>query len=161
MTIRIITTGGTIDKRYNPLNGELMFDISRIEAMLEESGFTADYVIESLMLKDSLEMTQNDREKIVKACSASPEENIVITHGTDTMVESARAIAEVCENKTIVFTGAMVPDQFRGTDARFNLGCALTAVQLKESGVFIAMNGKVFSYDEVKKDKARGEFIHN
>lgn len=158
MAIRLFTTGGTIDKNYNPLNGELEFNNTHLQNMLTQGNATIEVVHESLMTKDSLDMTEEDRAKIVKACKDATEDKIVITHGTDTMVETALAIAAEVTDKTIVLVGAMIPYSFGGSDALFNLGTALTAVQLKEPGVYITMNGKIFDADKVQKNKEKGVF---
>jgi len=115
---------------------------------------------ETVMLKDSLDMDDNDRQQILKSCVACGESQIVITHGTDTMVETSQVLAAEIKDKTIVLLGAMVPYQFKNSDALFNLGCAITAVQTLENGVYITMNGKVFNFDEVSKNKELGEFQH-
>lgn len=157
--IRILVTGGTIDKQYNPLNGELIFTQSSIERMLAQSRSTVKAELEPLMLKDSLEMQDIDRELLSQRCNNSKETKIMITHGTDTMVESAQAIAEsLTSGKTVVLLGAMVPYQFKESDALFNLGCAMSAVQILSPGVYITMNGQVFDHREVVKNRAIGEF---
>jgi L-asparaginase len=164
MKVRFITTGGTLDKRYNHLNGELIFSASAVDKMLAQGRVTVETEIQHLMLKDSLMMTDEDRHQLAKACESSAESRIVITHGTDTMVDSARAIADrlnhvdSANNKTIVLLGAMIPFQFKESDALFNLGCALSAVQILPPGIYITMNGHVFEYHEVEKNRAAGEF---
>jgi len=158
--IKVLITGGTIDKQYNPLNGELIFTQTSVEKMLLQSRSTVETELEVLMLKDSLEMQDQDREILSLACNKATEKQIIITHGTDTMVESAETIHQhLASDKTVVLLGAMVPYQFKQSDALFNLGVALSAVQLKEPGVYIAMNGRVFNFDQVKKDKSLGIFI--
>ncbi|MBE0470814.1 MAG: asparaginase [Methyloprofundus sp.] len=156
--IKLIITGGTIDKRYNELNGELYFPETHLPAMLQQSRCKLDVELQSLMLKDSLDMTETDRELLSKACSATDAQQIIITHGTDTMVDSASYLARTIKNKTIVLVGAMVPYRVSQSDALFNLGCAVTAVQLLPAGVYITMNGKVFTWDKVIKDRQVGEF---
>jgi len=158
MTIKVLITGGTIDKQYNELNGELIFTQSSVEDMLAQGGAKLDISVETVMLKDSLDMDDNDRQKILTSCLTCEESQIVITHGTDTMVETSQVLAAEVRNKTIVLLGAMVPYQFKNSDALFNLGCALVAVQTLGNGVYITMNGKVFKYDEVVKNKTVGEF---
>jgi L-asparaginase len=158
MTIKVLITGGTIDKQYNELNGELIFTQSSVEDMLAQGGAKLDISLETVMLKDSLDMDDNDRQEILAACLASDESRIVITHGTDTMVETSQVLATGIKDKTIVLLGAMVPYQFKNSDALFNLGCAIAAVQTLENGVYITMNGKVFNFDEVIKNKELGEF---
>lgn len=160
MKIKVLATGGTLDKRYNPLNGELIFSQTSIDELLKQSRNTVELDLDVLMLKDSLEMNDTDREIISKACIKSEEKHIVITHGTDTMVESAQAIAKsIGSDKTVVLLGAMVPYQFKQSDALFNFGCALTAVQILSPGVYITMNGQVFDYREVQKNRTIGEFV--
>jgi len=157
--MKILITGGTLDKQYNPLNGELIFNQSSITQMLNQSRSTVEVSTEVLMLKDSLDMIDTDRQRLSEACNASDEKQIIITHGTDTMVDSAQVIAADLDiNKTVVLLGAMVPYQFKGSDALFNLGCAMSAVQVLPAGVYITMNGQVFNYREVKKNRTIGEF---
>jgi len=156
--IKLIITGGTLDKRYNELSGELELPQTHIPYMLKQARCTAEIECQTLMLKDSLEMTMADREAIKQACSISNTKQIVITHGTDTMVETAKYLANSQQDKTIVLVGAMIPYKIKHSDALFNLGCAVTAVQLLEEGVYITMNGKVFDWDRVSKDKAIGIF---
>ena len=158
MTIRILITGGTIDKQYDELNGELIFTQSSVEDMLAQGGAKLDISVETVMLKDSLDMDDNDRQKILTSCLACEESQIVITHGTDTMVETSQVLAAGIKDKTIVLLGAMVPYQFKNSDALFNLGCAMAAVQTLVNGVYITMNGKVFNFDKVVKNKTVGEF---
>ncbi len=158
--IKVLITGGTIDKQYNPLNGELIFTQTSVEKMLLQSRSTVETELEILMLKDSLQMQDQDREILALACNKAKEEQIIITHGTDTMVESAEKIAENFANdKTVVLLGAMVPYQFKQSDALFNLGCAMSAVQILKPGVYITMNGQVFDHKEVVKNRAIGEFV--
>jgi len=158
MTIKVLITGGTIDKQYNELNGELIFTQSSVDDMLAQGGAKLDISLETVMLKDSLDMDDNDRQKILAACLASDESQIVITHGTDTMVETSQVLAAGIKDKSIVLLGAMVPYQFKNSDALFNLGCAIAAVQTLGNGVYITMNGKIFNYDDVIKNKELGEF---
>ncbi len=158
MTIKLLITGGTIDKQYDELNGELIFTQSGVEDMLAQGRAKLDISPETVMLKDSLDMDDNDRQQILKSCVACDESQIVITHGTDTMVETSQVLAAEIKDKTIVLLGAMVPYQFKQSDALFNLGCAIAAVQTLANGVYITMNGKIFNYDEVIKNKELGEF---
>ena len=160
MTIKVLITGGTIDKQYNELNGELIFTQSSVEDMLAQGGTKLDISVETVMLKDSLDMDDNDRQKILTSCLACEESQIIITHGTDTMVETSQVLAAGIKDKTIVLLGAMVPYQFKNSDALFNLGCAIAAVQTLGNGVYITMNGKIFNYDEVIKNRELGEFKH-
>lgn len=157
--IKLIVTGGTLDKRYNELTGDLFFPETHVSAMLTQARCKLDIDLEILMLKDSLEMSAADRELMSQSCLSTSKQQIVITHGTDTMVESAAYLAAQIENKTLVLVGAMIPYTITHSDALFNLGCALTAVQLLPAGVYITMNGKVFAWDKVSKDKQLGEFI--
>jgi len=160
MTIKLLITGGTIDKQYDELSGELIFTQSSVEDMLAQGRAKLDISTETVMLKDSLDMDDNDRQQILESCLACDESQIVITHGTDTMVETSQVLAAKIKDKTIVLLGAMIPYQFKNSDALFNLGCAMAAVQTLESGVYITMNGKVFNFDEVSKNKELGEFQH-
>ena len=162
--MKIVITGGTLDKQYNPLNGELIFNQSSVIDMLAQSRNTVKTDVETLMLKDSLEMSDEDRQLIASACNNSLDSQIIITHGTDTMVETAHAIANelaanLSSDKTVVLLGAMVPYQFKGSDALFNFGCAMSAVQILPAGIYITMNGQVFDYREVQKNRAIGQFV--
>lgn len=158
MRIRILLTGGTIDKLYSVEEGELNFDESHVEEMLDRANVTAGIVVEELMLKDSLDISDNEREQILQACEACEEECVLITHGTDTMVETAELLGEAGIDKTIVLVGAMIPYTVRDSDAFFNLGFALSAVQLAPGGVYIAMNGELFDWDNVSKNYDEGRF---
>jgi L-asparaginase len=158
--MKVLITGGTLDKQYNPLNGELIFNQSSVKEMLAQSRNTLDINIDTLMLKDSLAMNDDDRLYLLQACNDCAEKHIIITHGTDTMVASAHTIAaQLMPNKTVVLLGAMIPYQFKGSDALFNLGCAMAAVQILPAGVYITMNGQVFDYREVQKNRTLGEFV--
>ncbi len=158
MKIRILVTGGTFDKEYNELNGTLSFHDTYVEQMLERGRCRLDVTVEVLMMKDSLEMTDADRERIVLECRHCDETRVVITHGTDTMVETAQALAAGVPNKTIVLTGAMVPYAFGSSDGLFNLGSALSFAQALASGVYVAMNGRVFAWNNVRKNRELGIF---
>ncbi|MEO0124548.1 MAG: asparaginase domain-containing protein [candidate division WOR-3 bacterium] len=158
MSIRIFITGGTFDKEYNELNGELFFKDTHIPQMLRLGRCRLPVEIRTLMMIDSRNMTDEDREIIARNCIKTPEDRIVITHGTDTMVETAKYLADRLKNKTVVLTGAMVPYTFGSSDGMFNLGCALAFVQILPPGVYIAMNGRYFTYDNVRKNKKTGEF---
>jgi len=158
VTIKIILTGGTIDKHYNQSNGELNFKESYVSEMLALGRNKTDISIEQVMLKDSLQMSDDDRQTILKVCKKSNEDKILITHGTDTMVQTAQTLAEAKLNKSIVLVGAMVPFVFKHSDALFNLGFALGALQTCSSGVYIAMNGVVFDWDKVLKNLKLGQF---
>ncbi len=159
--IRIITTGGTFDKLYDEIRGELTFKDSHLPRILEQSRCTIKMNVENCLAIDSLYMTQEHRLKIAKSCIQSPENRIVVIHGTDTMVDTAKVIAKELgdkKQKTIVLTGAMVPYALESSDSVFNLGCAITAVQLKKGGVYVCMCGQVFDYDNVRKNKEKGIF---
>ena len=158
MSIKLLITGGTVDKQYNPLNGELVFVKTHLPEMIEQAKNKVDIELEVLMLKDSLDMNDNDRAMILEKCNETKEERILITHGMDTMVETAQVLGKSISNKTIVLTGAMVPFSFGKTDALLNLGTALASVQILSNGVFIAMGGKIFPWDNVRKNKEIGEF---
>ena len=160
MIIRLLLTGGTFDKEYNEITGQLEFGRPHVEEMLKTSRITSEVRIDQPLFKDSLDMTQDDRDLIANACKNAAENNIVITHGTDTMVETALTIQRAqLTDKVIVLTGAMVPYSF-GTksDAMFNLGNALAFTQTLQPGVYIAMNGQYFPADKVQKDKTIGRF---
>ena len=158
MSIQFFITGGTIDKTYDELKGQLSFDQTHIVDMLNRGRSMADTTSEVLFLKDSLEMTKVDRELIVSKCLACEQRRIIITHGTDTMVETAKYLAQKVKDKTVVLFGAMIPYSVDHSDALFNLGVALSAVQHRDSGIYIAMNGQVFDFDGVEKNKALGVF---
>ena len=158
MPIRIFITGGTFDKEYNELNGELFFKDTHLYEMLRLGRSKLKLDITTLMMIDSLDMTDTDREQISHECMHATEERILITHGTDTMAITASVLAEKVKNKTIVITGAMVPYKFGSSDGMFNLGSALAFVQTLPHGVYIAMNGKIFEGGYVRKNKSTGEF---
>lgn len=158
MTVRIIAAGGTFDKQYNPIDGELGFTQSQVPWMLEQGRVHFPYVFEVLPLLDSLDMEDVDRERVLHACRRAPEDRILIVHGTDTMQETALVLATASLEKTIVLTGAMIPCQIAGSDAFFNLGFAFGVVQLLKPDVYIAMNGRVFTWDNVRKNRSRGLF---
>ncbi|HAY41274.1 MAG TPA: asparaginase [Gammaproteobacteria bacterium] len=158
MKIKLLVTGGTIDKVYNKLNGALEFNESHIEDMLIRGRVTNDISVGKILLKDSLDFTNEDRRVIISECNKCPLDKIVITHGTDTMCQTAQEISQKVKNKTIVLFGSMTPYSIKNSDALLNLGLAIAAVQLKKHGVYIAMNGKVFDYDNVKKNKELGIF---
>lgn len=161
MGVELLLTGGTIDKHYNESNGELDFVESHILDILELGRNHAVIEPQKLMFKDSLEMDDTDRQIILTACQQSTQDKILITHGTDTMVETAHVLATDKIQKTIVLTGAMVPYVFKHSDAVFNLGFALAAVQTLAHGVYIAMNGQVFEWNKVRKNKSLGVFEKN
>ncbi len=161
--MQLFVTGGTIDKKYNELNGELIFDETAVPQMLTQGRCKVEISVETLLLKDSLEMNDDDRALILKHCLACSSDQIVITHGTDTMTDTARVLGgdSKLAEKTIVLLGAMVPYAFKQSDALFNLGCAISAAQALSSGVYISMNGKLFSWENVKKNRAIGEFTQS
>jgi L-asparaginase len=159
--IRIFVTGGTFDKRYHELTGTLAFKDTHVPEMLRLGRCRLDVSVRTLMMIDSLEMSLSDRALIVEQCRQAPELRIVITHGTDTMVETAAALGEARDlgsTKTIVLTGAMIPYAFGSSDGLFNLGSALSFVQVLPPGVYIAMNGRYFPWDEVSKNREIGTF---
>jgi len=158
MPIRIYVTGGTFDKEYNELNGELFFKDSHVGEMLTLGRCRLDAQVRTLMMVDSLTMDEDDREVILKNCQKCPDDAIVITHGTDTMEVTARALGEAGIPKTIVLTGAMVPYTFGSSDGLFNLGSALAFAQCLPHGVYVAMNGRVFTWDNVHKNRQTGTF---
>ena len=158
MSVRVFVTGGTFDKEYDELSGKLYFRNTHVDEMLRLGRCGLDVDVETLMMVDSLEMTEAQRALIVDACRQCQENHIVITHGTDTMVETARAIADGVRDKTVVLTGAMVPYAFGSSDGLFNLGSALSFVQSLPTGVYIAMNGKSFPWDDVRKNREAGVF---
>lgn len=157
--IQVFVTGGTFDKEYNYITGQLYFEDTHLKEMFERGRCTVDIDIKTLMMLDSLEMTEEDRGIIVSNCRRSQVEKILITHGTDRMVETAKALADSNIDKTIVLTGAMVPYAFgSSSDGFFNLGSALAFVQSMPKGVYIVMNGRCFSWDKVRKNTGSGFF---
>jgi L-asparaginase len=156
--IRILVTGGTFDKEYNELTGTLFFHDTHVAEMLTLGRCLVDVVIERTMMIDSLDMTSEDRAVIAERCLAAPESRIVITHGTDTMVETAAHLGRTVRGKTVVLTGAMVPYKFGSSDGLFNLGSALAFAQTLPVGVYVAMNGRVYPWDRVRKNKDKGVF---
>ncbi len=156
--MRIIATGGTFDKHYDELRGELTFTESHLPGILKQARFTAPIVLEINQLIDSLHMQEADRQHILAACRAAPETQIVVIHGTDTMTRTAGVLGEAQIAKTIVLTGAMIPYAVQGSDALFNLGFACAAAQLLAHGVYVAMNGRVFAWDGVHKNTQTGVF---
>lgn len=158
--IQIFITGGTFDKEYNYITGQLFFKETHLPAMLERGRCSVDFDVRTLMMVDSLELTDADREVVALNCRKSRHDKILITHGTDTMVDTARFLAEKkLENKTIVLTGAMVPYAFgTSSDGFFNLGSALAFLQTLPPGVYVVMNGRYFDWDSVRKNKKTGYF---
>ena len=158
MSIRIFITGGTFDKEYNELTGQLFFKDSHLPEMLELGRNLAPVDIRTLMMIDSLEMTLDDRNLIAEHCLKCKEDKIIITHGTDTIADTARILYEKIKNKTIVLTGAMIPYKFGSSDGLFNLGSALAFVQTLDTGVYVAMNGRYFHAQNVRKNTITGVF---
>jgi L-asparaginase len=163
MSIRIFVTGGTFDKEYNELDGTLFFKDTHLQEMLELGRCKLKVDIRTLMMVDSLELTDEDRNLIADHCKKAKEERIIVTHGTDTMEITARKLGETITGKTIVLTGAMIPYKFGSSDGLFNLGSALAFVQTLPSGVYIAMNGRYFHWTNVRKNRKTGQFeeVHN
>lgn len=159
MKIKIFVTGGTFDKEYNELNGELFFKDTHLTEILNLGRSRVPVDIRTLMMIDSLNMTDNDRNNIAQNCQQAAEDKIIITHGTDTMVETAKVLAEKVKGKTIVLTGALIPYKFGSSDGLFNLGSALAFVQTLPAGVYVAMNGRYFNWDNVRKNREVGDFV--
>lgn len=158
MLIKLLITGGTFDKEYNELNGELFFRKTHLFEMLNLGRSRVPVKVKTLMMIDSLFMTAAHRARVLKECLSSPEKHIVVTHGTDTMPETAAVLGRRITDKTVVLTGAMVPYKFGSSDGMFNLGSALSFAQVLPPGVYIAMNGRYFNWNNVRKNKAKGEF---
>lgn len=160
MSILLIVTGGTLDKDYQETTGELIFSQTHLDEMLSQARVTCSVQIQTLMLKDSLEMTEQDRDIILNACQNTKHQKIVITHGTDTMALTGQHLKKNLQplDKTVVLTGAMRPFKLGHSDSLFNLGSALMAVNLSKSGVYITMNGQLFDADQVFKNKELGIF---
>ncbi len=157
MNIQIFATGGTIAKKYDEISGKLVFDDELPQKILKQARSTEKFDIQTLMLKDSLEMDEIDREIILQSVNSTNLNKIVILHGTDTMIETARKLSKI-KGKTVVLTGAMIPFSFKNSDALFNVGLAIGALSGLSKGVYIAMNSRLFTYDNVKKDKNRAVF---
>ena len=156
--IKIFVTGGTFDKDYDEKNGKLYFKDTHMSEILNLGRSKVEVKIETLMMIDSLDMKDTDRRLIVDSCERTNEKNIIITHGTDTMTETANKLGEKNLQKTIVLTGAMIPYKFGTSDGLFNIASALAYVQTLSNGVYVAMNGRVFAYDNVIKNKETGVF---
>tara|TARA_Y100000389_G_scaffold98711_1_gene95389 strand:- start:92 stop:595 length:504 start_codon:yes stop_codon:yes gene_type:complete len=156
--IKIFATGGTFDKEYNEINGELFFKKTHLSELLDLGRSQLNVQIETLMMVDSLDMTDDSKKYIVNKCKEENTDHIIITHGTDTMVDTAALIAKEIKDKTIILTGAMIPIKFGSSDGLFNLGSALSFIQVIESGVYITMNGRYFKWDNVRKNKKLGVF---
>jgi L-asparaginase len=158
MIIKVFVTGGTFDKEYNEITGELFFKDSHLNEMLRLGRSLTKIEVRKIMMVDSLSITDYDRQIILQNCLKTKEDRILITHGTDTMVETASLLAERITNKTIVLTGAMIPYTFGSSDGLFNLGSALAYVQVLQYGIYIAMNGRYFKWNNVRKNKKTGYF---
>ncbi len=158
MSIRVIVTGGTFDKRYDEIEGTLTFHETHLPDILRQVRVTVPVTVETNQLIDSLHMTHQDRLRILDACMQAPESQLIVTHGTDTLVETARLLGEAHLPKTIVLTGAMIPYTVYGSDSLFNLGSSISAVQLLPHGVYVSMNGRLFAWDNVRKNRQLGTF---
>ena len=156
--IQVFVTGGTFDKQYNYITGQLYFEGTHLKEMFERGRCSLDIDVKTLMMVDSLEMTDDDRQVILAQCRSCPRDRIVITHGTDTMEVTARLLGEQVAGKTVVLTGAMIPYAFGSSDGLFNLGGALAFAQSLPAGVYIAMNGRYFRWDNVRKNRQQGVF---
>ncbi len=156
--IKLFVTGGTFDKEYNEIEGSLYFKDTHIREVLDLGRCRLDVRIRTIMMVDSLDLTESDRDLIAENCSKASESRIVITHGTDTMVDTARVLADRATNKSIVLTGAMIPYAFGSSDGLFNLGSALSFVQVVPPGIYIAMNGNIYEWDKVRKNRKLGRF---
>jgi len=156
--IRVFVTGGTFDKEYDERNGRLFFKDTHLRETLKLGRCLAEVEVRTLMMIDSLEMDDDDRALILNQCRKCPSSRIVITHGTDTMESTARMLGEAGLDKTIVLTGAMIPYAFGSSDGLFNLGGALAFAQSLPAGVYIAMNGRFFTWDNVRKNRDAGVF---
>jgi L-asparaginase len=159
--VRIFVTGGTFDKTYDEIRGQLAFTDTHLPEMLKLGRSRVEVTVRTLMMIDSLEMTDHHRAEIVAGCREADETRILVTHGTDTLIETARALADalpVIGDKTIVLTGAMVPYAFGSSDGLFNLGSALSFVQVLRPGVYVAMNGRAFEWNRVRKNRETGIF---
>ncbi|NMM26694.1 MAG: asparaginase [Glaciimonas sp.] len=158
MTLRIIASGGTFDKHYDAIAGQLGFGESHLPAALLRSRMTQAHTLEVLPLLDSLDMQDADRQRVLASCRKAPEAAIVIIHGTDTMRESAAVLGSAALDKTVILTGAMIPYEIADSDALFNLGFAIGVAQTLPAGVYVAMNGRVFDWDKVSKNRSAGVF---
>ena len=156
--IKIFSTGGTFDKEFNEITGELFFKKTQLYELLDMGRSKLDIKIETLMMVDSLKMSDTERQYIVDKCKKEKTHKIIITHGTDTMVKTAELLATQIKDKTIILTGAMIPIKFGSSDGLFNLGSAMSFVQVLEPGIYITMNGRYFNWDNVRKNNAQGIF---
>ncbi len=160
--ILALVTGGTFDKEYNMITGELFFKETHLPEMFNRGRSTLDITVRTLMMIDSLEMTDGDRDLIIRNCQRCEQNHIIVTHGTDTMPETARYLASAnIEGKTIILVGAIIPYKFgTSSDGFFNLGAALAFAQCMPPGVYIAMHGECFNWDDVRKNRETGYFVH-
>lgn len=158
MSLRIIATGGTFDKHYNEIAGELGFGASHLPQVIARARITSEVVLEELRLLDSLEMQDADRQRILAACQAAIQRAIVIVHGTDTMQQTAQVLGQALHDKTVVLTGAMIPYEIANSDAQFNFGFACGVAQVLPAGVYVAMNGRIFAWNKVAKNRSAGVF---
>lgn len=156
--IRILVTGGTFDKEYNEIEGKLDFEETHVPEMLKLGRSNLSIEVRTIMMIDSLEMTDSDREIILHSCRKSVEDRIIITHGTDTMPETAQYLAKAALEKTIILTGAMIPYKFGSSDGFFNLGASIAFAQCLPSGVYVCMNGRYYNWDNVRKNRKTGFF---
>ena len=156
--IKIFATGGTFDKEYDEINGELFFKETHLHELLNLGRSQLNVKIETLMMVDSLKMSKSEKNYIIEKCKEEKTDRIIITHGTDTMVDTAELIAKNIYNKTIILTGAMIPIKFGSSDGLFNLGSALSFIQVIDPGVYITMNGRYFKWDNVRKNNQLGIF---
>jgi len=158
MTLRVIASGGTFDKHYDEIAGKLSFGKGHLAEVIQRSRITVPVQLEELPFLDSLEMQDADRQRILASVSRAAEKSIIIIHGTDTMRETAEVLGNAKLDKTIILTGAMIPYEIANSDALFNFGYATAVAQLLPAGVYVAMNGKVFSWDKVEKNRTAGVF---
>ncbi|MES2535485.1 MAG: asparaginase domain-containing protein [Pseudomonadota bacterium] len=158
MTLRVITTGGTFDKHYDEITGKLIFSASNLPAAIRRARLSVAVSLEELPPLDSLDMQDGDRQRISNSCARASEERILIIHGTDTMRETAEVLGHAQLSKTIVLTGAMIPYEIANSDALFNFGFAFGAVQTLPHGVYVAMQGEIFAWDNVMKNRIAGVF---
>lgn len=158
MTLRILATGGTFDKHYDEIAGKLIFGDSNLPEIIERARITIPTVLEQLPLMNSLDMQDADRQRIANACAEAQERRLVIIHGTDTMRETAEVLARAALARTIVITGAMIPYEIADSDAFFNFGFAFGVAQTLPEGVYVAMNGQVFEWNKVQKNRKAGIF---
>ncbi len=158
MKLRIFATGGTFDKIYNESDGSLIFKETNLSHILNDAKSRVNIEIETIMLIDSLYMKDYHRQEILNKCKSCSEDRIVVTHGTDTMVETAKLLGKEIKDKTIILTGSMVPCSVVNSDAHFNLGCAMAFAQILPKGVYISMHGKIFNCNNARKNKETNEF---